>query len=287
MPADPPTATVRRTPKECKALALFALVATLGPWTGWLTLRWQGWDHAWSMPLFVLAGGCCSLGGVAALAIEHGPRNLPQVIGRRLAPSGGWTPWLMVLLWGPVWMAMAYALAAVAHGRGVRPRWEQLSAFTSPAVLWLFLTGPLGEEFGWRGYLLPALLRRWSLARCNLVIGVAWALWHWPLMLDRWSGEPLHLPYFVANVVVFSFMLSAVFLRGGLLPTMAVHCAINASQEVVPSAFGMQGPPSMPTALAMGGTLWLLAAAGCRALERLPARQDLAAPSCLQTEARA
>ena len=176
-------------------------------------------------------------------------------------------------------MVLAYALGAVSRGQGAWPHWEKMAAYASPGVLLLFLTGPLGEEFGWRGYLLPALMKRWSRARCKLVIGVAWALWHWPLMLDRWSAEPLHLPYFVANVVVFSFMLSAVFLRGGLLPAMAVHWAINASQEVVPAAFGLQGLPSMVMSLTISGTLVALAMVGCRVPAGPPDRRDAAAPS--------
>jgi hypothetical protein len=65
----------------------------------------------------------------------------------------------------------------------------------SPAIIWpgLFLTSSLvapfmnsifglGEEIGWRGFLLPRLLPlgKW---RAYLLLGIIWGLWHAPLIL--------------------------------------------------------------------------------------------------------
>lgn len=78
----------------------------------------------------------------------------------------------------------------------------------------------------------------------------------------------------MANVVFLSFMLSAVFLKGGLLPAMAMHWAINASQEIVPAAFAMQGLPSKLMWLCTSGTLLAPAMRGCRALAAPHAGRD-------------
>lgn len=37
------------------------------------------------------------------------------------------------------------------------------------------------EEFGWRGFMLPRLLRQGSALRAALIVGGVWALWHAPI----------------------------------------------------------------------------------------------------------
>jgi len=37
------------------------------------------------------------------------------------------------------------------------------------------------EEFGWRGFMLPRLLKRGSALKAALIVGVVWALWHAPI----------------------------------------------------------------------------------------------------------
>jgi len=272
-PSPRPLTTSAWSSRERTALLVFAIVSTVIPWAGVFVLRSHGWHHTWSIPLFVVASAFCSLAGIAAVLIQHGWAEGRLLLWERLRLQGGWRPWGMFIWWGPVWMLLAYGLYTLTQGLSVEPRWTALSAYLSAGVLWLFLTGPLGEEFGWRGYLLPALMQRWSFTNASPVIGVWWALWHTPLMLDRWTGDPLHLPYFVANVVVFSFMLGAVFRVGGLLPTMAVHWGINASQEVVPHVFGYQGAPEKVLWLYISGVLVVLAVLGIRFLLSSPAER--------------
>lgn len=95
--------------------------------------------------------------------------------------------------------------------------------------------GPVGEEGGWRGYLLPRLLEQGSEARASLVIGVVWALWPLPVMMmfaDWRSGVPFatYLPLYTAGVIGLSFMTSRVWLIGGgsLMPCIWLHGLVNA-----------------------------------------------------------
>src|SRR5215831_10604385 len=41
----------------------------------------------------------------------------------------------------------------------------------------------LGEEIGWRGFLVPALAKRTSFTRTVLISGAIWSLWHYPVLL--------------------------------------------------------------------------------------------------------
>ncbi|WP_151736580.1 CPBP family intramembrane glutamic endopeptidase [Paenibacillus tengchongensis] len=53
------------------------------------------------------------------------------------------------------------------------------------SVVWIFTFG-LGEESGWRGYLLPELHKRYSLSASALLVAGVWMLWHLPAF---WFNE--------------------------------------------------------------------------------------------------
>ena len=101
----------------------------------------------------------------------------------------------------------------------------------------LIIGGPLGEEFGWRGYLMPVLTARVGWRRSSLIIGAVWGLWHIPLFYIEGNGQS-QMP--MALFLSSTFALSIVFARLAIntafsvLPVLLLHWSINAGSIVIP-----------------------------------------------------
>jgi len=109
----------------------------------------------------------------------------------------------------------------------------------------LLLGGSLGEEIGWRGFLLPALLRRMGPLAASVVLGVVWGLWHLPI--DLAVGFGLHGIGAVVARVFFAVPLSVLFtwffLRSGgsMLVALLLHTSINVMGDLGLSSFEASG----------------------------------------------
>jgi membrane protease YdiL (CAAX protease family) len=85
----------------------------------------------------------------------------------------------------------------------------------------------LGEEIGWRGFLVPELARRFSFTTS----GVIWASWHLPIIIfadynagTRWYGVAV----VSVNMVGLSFVLTWLRLKSGSLWTAVIlHASSN------------------------------------------------------------
>jgi membrane protease YdiL (CAAX protease family) len=118
--------------------------------------------------------------------------------------------------------------AAAAFNPVVAPL---LAAYPLAFVVTFFLGGPLGEEPGWRGFALPRLQSRMGPLRGSVILGVLWALWHFPLF---WSG--VWTPPTIPNMIMFIVMITALTIimswvfnhaRGSVLITMLMHASFN------------------------------------------------------------
>jgi membrane protease YdiL (CAAX protease family) len=94
---------------------------------------------------------------------------------------------------------------------------------------WMLLA--LGEELGWRGFMLPRLLRS-ALSRPVLISGVIWSAWHWPSVL--WGGYPAGPNRALSGVVItitlgaFACVLARLRLESGSIwPPALAHALWN------------------------------------------------------------
>lgn len=133
--------------------------------------------------------------------------------------------WAVALLAPVATVAVACVIAA-----------QQGVAFQSQPVPWsdLFdrfvftiLFVALGEEPGWRGFLLPLLQRRFHPLAATLLLCPIWALWHLPLMGSEfaWPLVPAFLVSLVGGAIVLSWLFNAS--KGSILLPMIMHALLN------------------------------------------------------------
>jgi membrane protease YdiL (CAAX protease family) len=90
----------------------------------------------------------------------------------------------------------------------------------------------LGEELGWRGFLVPQLAKIVPFHRVALISGIIWALWHYPVILfgDYHGAGPVwySIACFTVMVVSMSFLFAWMRLRSGSVWTgMLLHASHN------------------------------------------------------------
>lgn len=152
----------------------------------------------------------------------------------------------------------------------------------------------LGEELGWRGYLLPKLMKRFSPRMAVLITGVIWGVWHAPMIalghnygLDYVGYPWLGILLMTLFCVGFgSFMASLSIKTRSAIPAALSHASLNglASAALLVSKAGynpLVGP--LPVGilagapiLVLGGVLFL----SKRAYLQTP--QKLEAPSIIE-----
>lgn len=90
----------------------------------------------------------------------------------------------------------------------------------------------LGEEIGWRGFLVPELSKVTGFTGVGLVSGAMWAFWHYPEILysNYNAGTPawFALPCFTVMIVASGFIAAWLRLRSGSVwPAVIFHASLN------------------------------------------------------------
>ena len=96
----------------------------------------------------------------------------------------------------------------------------------------------MGEEIGWRGYMLPALTKRSNLVKALIISGLFWACWHLPLLAfgDYMTGAPVwyKLPAFVLCILPVGIIIGGLtYLSRSVWPAAFLHAAHNNFDQAV------------------------------------------------------
>lgn len=226
-------------------------------WTGWVARRpllafmavacgysWALWGLMMAsgqglLPFKVPTGPWGSFGPLIAawvLCAHAGVADSRKHFFRRtLWDRPGWR-WVMVALLLPMLLTACGVAAAAVFGTLSPFEASALVTFPLMFAVILVLGGPLGEEFGWRGYVLPLLLQKHAPLPASLVVAGLWLIWHLPLFwLEGAAQEGTSIVGFAAMVVFASVLFTWCYRHTGpgLWPVLLLHTSINTSSYVL------------------------------------------------------
>ena len=221
------------------------------PLPGYLLLTfawsWACWALApvvkpqlpWLATLLMFAGSFGpSIAAIVVVASTRRSAGLRIWLAHCLQWRFGWGWWAFALLVPLAVVSMAAGLHIALGGTiDIGPASGHLPMTVANLFLILLLGGPMGEEFGWRGYALPVLQDRFGWRAASLGLGLVWGGWHLPLFFIDGTAQA-HIPpalfllSCVAMSVVFAWLVNRT--AGSVVSALAFHTAINFWPSFVP-----------------------------------------------------
>lgn len=118
------------------------------------------------------------------------------------------------------------------HGRGTPSSVVLFFLFIATVGMAGSCISALGEELGWRGFLVPQLAKIMPFRGVALASGILWSLWHYPLiLLANYHGEGptwYSLMCFTVMVIGIAFLFAWMRLKSGSVWTgMFLHASHN------------------------------------------------------------
>jgi uncharacterized protein len=155
--------------------------------------------------------------------------------------------WYVPLLYAAIAYVIVwiFGLGGFPNRRFMEGLVARMGVSSSPVIstlLYVLLTGTfglvgslsraLGEEIGWRGFLVPELFKTTSFTGTALFSGIVWACWHYPILIwgDYNAGTPswYGLTCFTVMVIAIAVVFAWLRLKSGSLWTGAIlHASHN------------------------------------------------------------
>ena len=207
-------------------------------WISWGALLWLGSSQI----LYWLAGFGPTLAALLITISKDGWEGLGRLLKIRSNVSPGW--YLFCLFGTPIMMVFALLLNRLLGG-GLPTYLDPIHLVTSldqwPGILLVFLYvlvfSAIGEEIGWRGFLLPRLIKWKSPILASLLLGAIWTVWHLPLFwLPDTIQSQLPITWFLLQILGTSILYTWIYLKtnGSLLTAILLHTSTNVSMGLLP-----------------------------------------------------
>lgn len=202
-------------------------------------LSWFPWYAGIAPEVMAMGPSIAAFIVVLIVGGKRGFVDLVRPFGRWRASLGTWG----IAILGP---AVLYLLGLGAYllMGGEAPPFTMVREELNLIPLYLVMVvlmpwnGPVGEEFGWRGYALPKLQNKYGPLIASLVIGSIWGIWHLPSFFAPQGvigaiatalGMVFLIPYTLGTIAnsIFMTWLYNKSKASALIAGIIWHAAIN------------------------------------------------------------
>lgn len=169
------------------AVTAFVVVAFGFTWLVWLPLVFSAVGNV--LPWYFYVGSLGpALGAVVATLVSRPAGGVRGWARRTFSFRGVGRALIVVVVSIVLYLVIGLLVELLVTGSLVRlpslGSTTKLPGAGIGAVLLVWLaTGGLGEETGWRGWLMPTLTRRFGFFAAAAIVAVVWGLWHLPQFL--------------------------------------------------------------------------------------------------------
>ena len=234
---------MRKKWMSTKYLVLFFILTLAWTWIcGFIPVIFGFTDTGVGTFIFYFGGGAPSVVALFLVFLTY-PKDKRRDYFRRCFSfkQAGWK-------WPLITIAVFTALSVVSIFVGVfllgfdMPTMDYIRAIVANplniflVILFSLISGPLNEEFGWRGYALDRLLLKFGFLRGSLILGFIWAIWHLPWYFTPGQAQynllrdsVFHALMFIPSVMMLSVFVSFVYVKTNrsILAGALVHMFSN------------------------------------------------------------
>jgi len=214
--------------------AFFALTFVIA-WSIWLPLGLLAPEY---ILLTLLGAWAPTISAIILIGLSEGRVGIKKFLKKVFRWRVG-LRWYLIVLFGIA--VIAYLAIGVGMWFGISapeislpnglPREALFGALPIIFLVNIFLGGPLAEDIGWRGYILPKMRERMSALNAGLIIGIIWAIWHLPYFIfPTWQSAVGNVPFFWFALLTtsWSVLFAWVYVNTeSILMPVLFHAAIN------------------------------------------------------------
>ena len=200
-------------------------------------------------PVFILSGILSnvspSLAALLVTRISGGKEGLKKLLGGfKVKGKRGWTGLTLIIV-----PAVTALTTLISHFVFHEYRFALVAPMIAMGLVWPLFSS-MGEEFGWRGYLLPRLIKRFGVLKAALLLGIVWEVWHLPMhyMVYRTYGSymiPAFLTIGFLNLTLNAVIMAVIYAvnKGSVKLMVLYHYTITASSIFAGALFTSETSP--------------------------------------------
>lgn len=202
-------------------------------------------------PIFIVAGITCnispSLAAFIVLGISEGKEGI-QRLKKGVRKKASLKYYLLAIITVPT----LSILTAIISSQFVRIYQFQVTLpIIFMGLVWPLFSG-FGEEFGWRGLILPKMIVKHGLFKAGLLLGFIWELWHLPMHYMAYQSYGSYMiPAFLligfSNLILQSLIMAYIYTKSesSILLMILYHYTITASSIIISGLFKIEESPKL------------------------------------------